>query len=159
MKLFIYSVFISELEFQFVKSNIYISCEKLARVGIRQMDTKKAFPSTQWALVEFLMAKVGVAPSRFWSALKWVHRSSIYKLGEGKFQLSQGFKEGGCSSPPFYIIVYSFVFMAFQRLREAKGLSMGVRLINHPDLTPRSRDEDLGPKKANNMSQERRRRV
>ena len=54
-----------------------INCGQLARVGIRQMDMKKAFPSTQWALVEFLMAKVGVAPSRFWSALRWVHRSSV----------------------------------------------------------------------------------
>ena len=33
--------------------------------------------------------------------------------------------------------------MAFQRLREEKGLSLGVRLISHPDLTHRSRDEDL----------------
>ena len=95
----------------------YAGSQNLAKVGLRQLDMEKAFPSAQWSLVGFLMSKVGVAPSRFWSALRWVHRSSIYVLGDEKFSLSQGFKEGGCSSPP----LYNSLFICFHGISSFAG--------------------------------------
>eukprot|EP00392_Amoebophrya_sp_AT5.2_P002481 g2486.t1 len=107
-------------------------CDELHSVATVFIDLRKAFPSTDWRLMQSTVGALGLGGSRCWANIQASHRSATHCFPGGEpFRLPHGTKEGCVSSPLLFAMAYTPVVRLWRRRCEQAGLvdTSGVRLV------------------------------
>ncbi|MDP6736345.1 MAG: hypothetical protein QF732_07580, partial [Nitrospinaceae bacterium] len=105
------------------------------------VDQKKAFPSLDWRTVTAVIKRLGIEHTCFWRSLEKCHRASTFHFGTNGLSCSaaHGLKEGCCTSPTLYLMVYSAIVTRFRINREkinpkTNANNLGPQLLFQPDV-------------------------
>eukprot|EP00392_Amoebophrya_sp_AT5.2_P004602 g4610.t1 len=107
-------------------------CDELHSVTAVFIDLRKAFPSTDWRLMQSTINALGLGESRCWANIQASHRSATHCFPGGvPFRLPHGTKEGCVSSPLLFAMAYTPAVRLWRRRCEQAGLvdTSGLRLV------------------------------